>query len=311
MNNTILLIAVASSAGLCGVIALWSIRNKKKRDSQLRYISSKLENILINNTDEKVMTFTDDKLLANLIMQINDILTDRQRLGVEYFRAQQASKQMLSNISHDIKTPLTVILGYLEMMLLQEQKDGTLIKVQKKAEQVLALIQKFFTLAKLEAGDTDLEMTHLNINEICRETMVDFYQILTDKDFTVDISIPDKELYIYGNRDAVVRILVNLISNAVRYGDSGKFLGVLLYEKEEYVFIEVSDKGEGIDGEFLANIFDRLYIAEDSRNKNLGGSGLGLAIVKSLVEKLDGDIQVESVPKEKTIFTVKLKIAAF
>lgn len=113
---------------------------------------------------------------------------------------------MLSNISHDIKTPMTVILGYLEIMRLNHADDNTLQKVETKAVQVIELINQFFTLAKLEAGDMNIEIGKINISELCRKSILSFYDILQGKDFVVEISIPQKDIFVQGEKDAIERI---------------------------------------------------------------------------------------------------------
>lgn len=214
---------------------------------------------------------------------------------------------MLSNISHDIKTPLTVILGYLEMMRLADGQNEELRKVEAKAGQVMELIDQFFKLAKLEAGDMDLEIGAINVSELCRESMLGYYDILQGKDFTVELSIPEADLFAQGEARAVSRILNNLLSNAVRYGGNGKYIGLSLRESEKNVYIDITDRGKGIEKAFARNVFDRLYTLEDSRNREIQGNGLGLTIAKNLALQLGGDILLESEPYVKTTFTVKLK----
>lgn len=121
--------------------------------AKIHEISSKLKELLDTDSDEKVTVFTDNKALIELATQINRMLEDRQKVKVEYRRAEMASKKMLSNISHDIKTPMTVILGYLEIMRLNgTQSNEMLQKVESTAQRVMGLITQFFTLAKLEAA---------------------------------------------------------------------------------------------------------------------------------------------------------------
>ena len=160
--------------------------------TKLKQISEKLEEILETGSDEKVMVFTDNKVLMELGGQINRLLIDRQKIKADFKREEISSKKMLANISHDIKTPLTVILGYLEILRLGNADNEMLKKVESKAKQVMDLINQFFTLAKLEAGDTNINLCKININELCRENVLSFYDILLQKDFTVDISIPYK-----------------------------------------------------------------------------------------------------------------------
>ena len=145
--------------------------------AKLKEITDKLSDILEQDTDEQVMVFTDHKVLMDLCGQINLLLLDRQKMKADFRKQEIASKKMLSNISHDIKTPLTVILGYLEIMRLSNYEDTTLQKVEAKAKQVMELIDQFFTLAKLEAGDKNIEMTKLNINELCKENVLSYYEL--------------------------------------------------------------------------------------------------------------------------------------
>lgn len=298
---------------ICVVILLLFIilyqRSAYTKDIQvkLKKISRELSDIIENDSDEKIMVFTDNRTLMDLCEQINRLLLDRQRIKSNFRKQEISSKKMLSNISHDIKTPLTVILGYLEIMRINHADDEALQKVEVKAGQVMNLINQFFTLAKLEAGDMNIEISKININELCRENILSFYDILQRKDFVVDISIPESDVFVQGEKGAIDRILSNLISNAVRYGSDGKYIGFTLRESETHVYIDVIDKGKGIEKEFALNVFERLYTMEDSRNRKIQGNGLGLTIAKNLAKQLGGDIFLDSEPNVRTTFTVKLK----
>lgn len=275
--------------------------------AKIRRINKKLEEILENGSDEKVMVFTDNPVLMELGGQINRLLIDRQKIRADFKREEISSKKMLANISHDIKTPLTVILGYLEIMRLNHADNEMLKKVETKANQVMNLINQFFTLAKLESGDTNINLGKVNINEICRENVLEFYDILLQKDFDVDLFIPETAIFVQGEKEALQRILYNLLSNVIRYGSDGKYLGVFLRQDKSNVYIDVVDKGKGIEQEFASNVFDRLYTMEDSRNREIQGNGLGLTIAKNLAKQLEGDIFLNSIPNVKTTFTVSLK----
>lgn len=194
--------------------------------AKLKEISKKLECILDTNSDEEIMVFTDDRVLQGLAAQINRLLESRRKAKADYRRSQIASKKMLSNVSHDIKTPMTVILGYLEIIRLNgDPAQEMLLKVEAKAQRVMELIGQFFTLAKLEAGDMNMELSRININEACRENILDFYELLSQREFTVDIDIPEQTIYAGADREALQRIMFNLISNAVRYGADGSIWG--------------------------------------------------------------------------------------
>lgn len=275
---------------------------------KIQKISEKLKEITDTNSSERVMVFTENKELMELAAQINRLLENHLKVKADYCRSEIASKKMLSNISHDIKTPMTVILGYLEIMRINgTSTDEMLGKIEQKAENVMELINQFFTLAKLESGDMDIELSRIDVCEVCRESILDFYGILTNKNFQVDIDIPETSVYVHGNKEAIQRILFNLISNVIRYGADGKYLGISLRTDKNAVFIDVIDKGKGIDKNFAASVFDRLFTMEDSRNRNIQGNGLGLTISKNLALQLGGDIILDSTPNIKTVFSVKLK----
>ena len=275
---------------------------------KIQKISEKLKEITDTNSSERVMVFTENKELMELAAQINSLLENHLKVKADYCRSEIASKKMLSNISHDIKTPMTVILGYLEIMRINgTSTDEMLGKIEQKAENVMELINQFFTLAKLESGDMDIELSRIDVCEVCRESILDFYGILTNKNFQVDIDIPETSVYVHGNKEAIQRILFNLISNVIRYGADGKYLGISLRTDKNAVFIDVIDKGKGIDKNFAASVFDRLFTMEDSRNRNIQGNGLGLTISKNLALQLGGDIILDSTPNIKTVFSVKLK----
>lgn len=280
---------------------------KKGIKSELEKVCQKLSDILEKGTDEKVMVFMDNKIIMDLNGQINKLLIDRQKIKTDYKRQEISSKKMLANISHDIKTPLTVILGYLEIIRLSNKENEALQKVEIKAKQVMELVNQFFTLAKLEAGDTDIKITKVNISESCRENVLGFYEILIQKEFEVDILIPEQDLFVYGDRESIDRILYNLVSNVIRYGSDGKYIGFLIREDSGYIYIDITDKGAGIDKEFAESVFERLYTMEDSRNRRIQGNGLGLTIARNLAKQMGGDILLESTPGIKTIFSVKLK----
>ncbi len=280
----------------------------KKILKQVQTIADELKRILDENTDKKVMIFTEDKEIKYLLEQINRTLEDRQNANAGYRRSVLNTKRMLSNISHDLKTPLTVIIGYLEMLLMQETLEKDMVrKVSYKANELKEQIDRFFTLAKLEAGDTVLTMSKINLNEYCRETIVDFYNILTEKEFEVDINIPDPPVFVYADPEALGRILNNLISNVVRYGDAGHYLGLTLRREDNFVFVDVIDHGKGIASSEIPRVFDRLYTLEDSRNREIQGNGLGLTIARSLAEKINGTLTLKSIQNEETIFTLKLQ----
>jgi signal transduction histidine kinase len=296
---------------LIGII-LFLYRMQKGHKQNIRYTYEKLQHIVDNQTGENLLIFTDDKELQKLLVAINRLLDAKQKTNADHAKVEMSMRKMLSNISHDLKTPLTVILGYAEMLhndkhMDEEEPNILLEKIHVKTLDVMKLINKFFDLAKLESGDTEIERMKVNINELCREKILSFYDLLTTKGFNVHIDIPEENIYAFGNTEVLGRILNNLLSNAITYGHDGKALGITLRSNDMYVYVDIWDRGKGIDEYHIDKVFERMYTLEDSRNLSYQGSGLGLTITKRLVEALGGEIHLSSVPYEKTVFTVMLK----
>ena len=293
---------------LSGIVLYQQFVFRSGIQTKLRQISSKLKEITDTGSDERVMVFTDNEELMELAAQINRILENLLKIKADYRRSKTASKKMLANVSHDIKTPMTVVLGYLEIMRLNgSATDEMLKKTEEKAGSVMELINQFFTLAKIESGDMEIELSRIDICEICRENALDFYEILTGSDFQVDVQLPETPVYVQGNKDALKRILFNLISNVIRYGADGKFFGLSVRTDDRWAYVDVTDRGKGIDKLFADSVFERLFTMEDSRSRSIQGNGLGLTIARDLALRLGGDITLESVPFEQTTFTVRLK----
>lgn len=309
MNEGIIILILSIVAlVLAGIICYQQFAFRKGIKAQLLQISQELAGAVDSDSEEKVMVFTDSRAVQELCAQINRLLDRHQRMLADYRRSEISSKKMLSNISHDIKTPLTVILGYLEIIRLNGGEQRELIdKVETRAKAVSDLVEQFFTLAKLEAGDMEIALSKLELCELCREVVLDFYEILSGKDYEVEVEIPEKTIYVQGNGDAIRRILNNLISNSLRYGSEGQYLGIFLHEDEKQVYIDVTDRGRGIEKDFAEHIFDRLFTMEDSRNRDIQGNGLGLTIARSLARQMGGDVTLVSRPWQKTSFTVALK----
>lgn len=306
-DTIILVLSICSGLLLCTtVIQQYQLRIGSRK--KLRAVERNLKAILDADRDETIMVFTDNKALADLAAQINRLLEDRLKIRAEFRHTELSSKRMLSNVSHDIKTPMTVILGSLEIMRLNGGGDLKILeKTEQQAQRVMELINEFFTLAKLEAGDMDITLSKIDVNEICRETVLDFYELLMQRQFQVEVMIPEAAFFVMGNKDAIQRILCNLISNVVRYGSEGNYLGVFVRSDDKNIYVDIVDKGKGIEKAFAKTVFERLFTMEDSRNRQIQGNGLGLTIARNLALQMGGDITLDSSPHIKTVFTVTLR----
>ncbi|WP_419958545.1 sensor histidine kinase [Psychrobacillus psychrotolerans] len=295
---------------------IYFLRSRSKKKNDIIYMEKKLQKITSDKTDEKLMLYTSDKQIQSLLIQINSLLEHNQKTVADFHGVERSMRKMLSNVSHDLKTPLTVILGYIEIILndktISPVKMNSLLQtINLKTVEVLDLISRFFELVKIESEDSNYENSKIDLNEVCRKVILEYYEILTTKKFEVSVEIPEESTYVWGNIEAIERILNNLISNSINYGAEGKMIGLKLTSLDDCAYIEVSDKGKGISEHDKDRIFERLYTMEDSRNKLYQGSGIGLTITKRLVEQMNGTISVKSIPFQQTTFTIQLKRLSF
>ncbi len=291
---------------LLGVL-LSKYMKEKEQKRQIAYLLDKVEMIMKEKSQERILIPTENEEIKKLANVMNQLLEYDRKNEIQYARSKQSIKTMLANVSHDLKTPLTVIMGYLEMLSIRNEEEKTIAILNEKVKELLQLIQKFFDLAKLESGDKKVICTPLNVCEICRQNLFTFFELLEKEAFQVEVEIPEKNIICLLNEEALGRVLHNIISNAIRYGKDGRFLGVKIEEKEKIVAIHIMDHGKGIKEQYQEEVFERLYTLEDSRSKEYQGSGLGLTITKELVEQMKGTITLKSEPYVETRFTVSFE----
>jgi len=221
-------------------------------------------------------------------------------------------KKTIINISHDIRPPLTSILGYMEVIykenrrLSEEDRLKYLEIVYQKAQKLTAITESFFELSQLEAGELQIRVRRENIGDMIKDVFISFFVEFEKIGLTPVVDLPDRHLYVRCDRDAVERVLNNLIQNALRYGSEGKVIGVQIQRIDSYYWIEIWDKGEGILEKDLPYVFNRLF--QSGRSRSNTGNGLGLSISKKLVEEQKGEIKVTSKPYEKTSFSFSLLV---
>ena len=278
---------------------------------KLKYICSVIDEILSGNLNQRIRFQSQIEPLNKLSIKINKIIDKFQKANAENILNEETRKKMISNISHDLRTPLTSMLGYMELILEdkelnEDKKKEYLDIIYSKGNSLYSLMEEFFQLSKLESNDIKLNLKEINISELIRQNIISFYSQIEKCNIEVCINIPDEDVCIISDEKCINRILNNLINNSLKHGVKVTKIGVDLSAADDNVFIDVYDNGIGIPKEELKFVFDRLYTVEKSRSTNLKSSGLGLTIVKKLTEILNGDISVESVSFEKTVFTIRL-----
>jgi len=291
------------------LVLYFNEHNKNKKiESDYKYINARLLDIIYNSENNYILIPSDIKVVKETAKGINNLLEKFNDRQIDYNRNQKVILQIFTNISHDLRTPITVLKGYIEMLYLQSQKEdlppaihATIEKMQRNSQELVHSVNNLFNLAKIQSGDMVFHIQKVNLTQVCHEIILEFYTILEEEKFHVEVNIEDKPLYANVDIEAVGRILKNLIDNAIKYGNAGKFLGISLYKKDNHIYIEVEDHGAGISEKDKIHIFTRAYTADRKK-----GNGLGLAISQELANSMGGSISVVSIPQEKTVFTIRL-----
>lgn len=237
---------VAAMIALSGLaLALFLIHLRRSR--QIRQMTETLMAFAENNRNLRVRLFTRERALTDLALCINRLKEEFQQLEERTAYLEAERKRLLTHVSHDLRTPLTSLLGYAEALrrdpdLMDREREEYLSVIEEKARRLTALINDIFDLAKLEAGDTEIRLRPLDVCERVRESVLTFYREITEAGVTPDIRIPEVSVRVLADPYATERILNNLIGNALRYGREGGVIGVGIRQEEKRVWVEVWDR---------------------------------------------------------------------
>ena len=212
---------------------------------------------------------------------------------------EQSKTDLITNIAHDLRTPLTSILGYLDLlrnsqMVPEEMKKHYIEIVYNKALRLQKLIEELFGFTKLSYGKLNMNISTLDLVQLLSQLVEESYPNFEKNNLSYDFSANVKSLFIEGDGDLLARLFDNLISNAIKYGAEGKRVLIRLRKEKEEVMVQVLNFGYVIPEKELPLIFDKFYRVEHSRSLSTGGTGLGLAIVKNIVDMHHGNITVQS-----------------
>ena len=250
----------------------------------------------------------DTKKLGDNINIISSLLKD---VTIQERKAQQTKADLITNVSHDLRTPLTSIKGYLGLINGDNYRDEVQLRyyvdiAYEKSKELEVLINDLFELTKVQNNSITLDKIDIDLVELLNQIIFQFgYQFESEKIKERSFFSEDK-LIISADPNKLVRAFQNLINNGIKYG-TGEFLDIYAYKKNDYAVVDVISYGNPIPAVELPYIFDKFYRVDKSRNKNDGGSGLGLAITKSIVSLHGGIITAQS-DGEKTIFKVMLQL---
>ncbi|MDR2570980.1 MAG: HAMP domain-containing histidine kinase [Oscillospiraceae bacterium] len=258
-----------------------------KRD--IRKMNSKLANIISNDTNAQLTTDTFDKDITVLAANVNLMLERNRHDLSEKDRAETTLKRAVTNISHDLRTPLTSALGYLQMLETSELDSETAAQyieiIRGRLDSLSTLMNNLFEYASVLEGDTEPDLQEINICNVLRDVLSDNYTNLIKNGFEVEADIPETPVICYCDKALLQRIFHNLIKNVCVHGRD------YLYIRLENNVVEIANKADGLSELNTDTIFERFYTADASRTSK--NTGLGLAIAKELANRIGAKLSAE------------------
>lgn len=257
-------------------------------------------------------SFNEIGILTRAFNDMASKLEEGEKLKVEY---EENRKSLIANISHDLKTPITSINGYIEFIVdgkieSKEKVDGYLKTIQSNIGYMNRLIDDLFLFSQLDVQKLDFSFNKTNIRMYMLDVIEEFTFILGEENIGFKyIDNLKEDLFVNIDGKRIYRTIRNIIGNAIKYGTTEDLaIEVILYNNDDFVFIDIMDNGPGIEKEHLKHVFERFYRIDKERTKDLLSTGLGLAIAKEIVEAHGGDIKVKSELNNGTTFTISLPL---
>ena len=291
-------LAVALAAVLA---AAAMIRRAKK---QIAEMSEVLKDIKNGNGNRRILAETHE-LAAPIAYEINGIVRSYEDRISAYRQTEETNKQLMTSLSHDVRTPLTTLIGYLDAVhkgiVTGKEQDEYVEIARQKAYDLKEYIDVLFDWFKLGSDEFSMNMVTVDLTELTRDILIDWVPIFEDRELEYGVEIPEMAFVVRVDPDGYMRVMNNLIQNVIAHSGA-KRIEVSLSRQGREVVLCVRDDGVGIDKGDLKFIFERLYKCDRGRSQK--GSGLGLAIVRQLVEKMEGRVFVDSEEGKGTVFSV-------
>ena len=302
-------LAVAVSVIIAIISVFTSCLIVKRVKKQISEMYDVLADIKNGNGNRRILSDTNE-LVAPLAYEINDIIVSYENRLSAFRQTDETNRQLMTSLSHDVRTPLTTLIGYLDAaqkgIITGKDKDDYIETARRKAHDLKEYIDVLFDWFKLNSNEFIMAINTVEAVELTRNILIDWIPIFEDKEIDYCIDIPEQPFRVNLDPDAYMRILNNLIQNVIAHSHADK-IEISLSKQNGDIKILVSDNGVGIRKEDLKHIFERLYKCDKGRSEK--GSGLGLAIAHQLVEKMNGTITAESVQGKGTAFTLIFPLA--
>lgn len=307
-------IKVIVSAFMLSIITIlvYSMWTSRKLRRPLMKIDEALGKIIEGDYEEKLNIKKGEKEFVVISDTINFLIDKLKNSKEENAKLEQSKTRLLMDLSHDIKTPMTTIRGFsaalYEGLIVDEEKKQRYYKtIYNKAEHVGELVDELFEFVKMESTQYDLKLECTDICEFTRQVVASYFDEIEEKDFLLEIKIPEDIVNINIDIKLFRRVISNLIENSLKYNPPGTRLTIEIREFKTTVKIQISDNGIGISEKLKENIFDAFVRGDESRRSD-GGSGLGLAIAKKIVNNHGGEIVIlTNIGEESTMFSITME----
>lgn len=279
--------------------------------TSIKRTSKDLSDIHKHLLDNRIVTLSSpNKSLEELLFHINKTLEVIRVSYQEFEKKEIGLKQQIENISHDLRTPLAVIRGYIKLInkeaniSLSADEIDILQTIDSKSEKMESLIHEFYTFSKVSSTDYKIKLEPVDICRTLKESIMDNYSILESTNLQITAKIPDFPLSILGNREALDRIFNNFFQNACRYALS--YFEISLERNNNQITVTFTNDTNKLTPKDIPHLFERFYVSNSSRNGS--GTGLGLTIAKHLVESMNGSIKVTHIEKSTSVLDISFRI---
>lgn len=294
-----------------GIFSFTFIALQEKTVKYICRISDAIERVSEGDLNTTVEVIGDDEL-SGMAENLNKMVAEIKELMDKEREAERTKNELITNVAHDLRTPLTSIIGYLELLsgktsLPAQMQEKYINIAYTKAKRLEKLIEDLFGFTKLNYGKISMKVDKLDIVKLLSQLLEEFYPSFADKNLSYELQSNVPAQIITADGNLLARLFDNLINNAIKYGADGKRVVVKVHADEETVTISVTNYGYVIPQDELPLIFNKFYRVEHSRSSSTGGTGLGLAIAKNIVDMHGGTINVTS-GVDGTVFTICLRI---
>ncbi len=306
--STIILSMITIVMGIFLFITFFLLLTKKFIN-YINKISEGINQISQGNLDNRINIKNEDEF-AFLADKLNHMTDDIKEIMENERRIEYSKNELITSVAHDLRTPLTSIIGYLDLVSSKELTTETQMKyisiAYNKSKRLEKLIEDLFTYTKFNFGEVKGAYTEVDMVKLLNQLIDEFYPSFAEYHLEYEFVTSNATAIIKADGNLLARAFANLISNAIKYGKDGKNILITLSKNEAGVIITVKNYGDIIPAEDLERIFQRFFRVETSRSSETGGSGLGLAIAQSIIVMHGGNISARS-DSEGTVFTVELK----